>query len=104
MKVTAIRNSSRSGPDYVDYVGLPDELHKLAAQADVVVNALPLTANTSGIFDSKFFAAIKHGALFLSVGRGKSTVTADLIAALQSGKLHGAGPDVTDPEPRPAGY
>ncbi len=67
----------------------------------MVVNALPLTPKTTGIFDKAFFDAVKPGAIFLSVGRGKSTVTDDLIAALESGKLYGAGLDVTDPEPLP---
>jgi phosphoglycerate dehydrogenase-like enzyme len=102
MRVIATRNSSREGPDYVDYVGLSTELDKLAAQADVVVNALPLTAATTGLFDKAFFDRVKPGAIFISVGRGKSTVTADLVAALQSGQLYGAGLDVTDPEPLPA--
>lgn len=101
MRVIATRNSSRTGPDYVDYVGLSDELLKLAAEADVIVNALPLTAKTTGIFDAAFFKAAKPGALFLSVGRGKSTVTADLVAALASGQIYGAGLDVTEPEPLP---
>jgi phosphoglycerate dehydrogenase-like enzyme len=101
MRVSAVRNSSREGPDYVDYVGLPDELHDLAARADVVVNALPLTEKTRGLFDASFFKAVKRGAIFISVGRGKSTVTGDLVAALQSGHLYGAGLDVTDPEPLP---
>lgn len=102
MRVIATRNSSREGPDYVDYVGLADELHTLAGKADVIVNALPLTAQTTGLFDKKFFASTKEGALFLSVGRGKSTVTADLISAMESGQIFGAGLDVTDPEPLPA--
>jgi phosphoglycerate dehydrogenase-like enzyme len=101
MRVIATRNSSRSGPDYVEYVGLADELHTLAAKADVIVNALPLTEATTALFDKNFFNAAKKGALFLSVGRGKSTVTADLVAALESGQLFGAGLDVTDPEPLP---
>ncbi len=101
MRVTATRNSSRTGPEYVDYVGLSDELPKLAAEADVVVNALPLTAQTTGVFDKEFFNGVKPGAIFISVGRGKSTVTADLVEALQQGKIYGAGLDVTDPEPLP---
>ncbi|MFT4614972.1 MAG: phosphoglycerate dehydrogenase-like enzyme [Bacteroidia bacterium] len=102
MRVIATRNSSRTGPDFVDYVGLSDELHKLAAEADVVVNALPLTTSTTALFDKSFFDAVKPGAIFISVGRGKSTVTADLVAALQSKRLYGAGLDVTDPEPLPS--
>ncbi len=101
MRVMATRSSSREGPDFVEYVGLPDELHTLAGKADVVANALPLTPATTGIFNKAFFTALKPGAIFLSVGRGKSTVTGDLIAALQSGTLFGAGLDVTDPEPLP---
>ena len=99
MHVIATRHSSRKGPDFVDYVGLPPEIYDLAKKADVVVNALPLTDETRGLFDKKFFATLKHGAYFISVGRGQSTVTADLVTALKDGRLAGAGLDVTDPEP-----
>ena len=102
MRVIATRASGRTGPDYVSYVGLPDELLKLAKEADFVVNCTPLTPQTTGIFNQEFFAALKPGAYFVSVGRGRSTVTADLIAALKSGRLAGAGLDVVDPEPLPA--
>lgn len=102
MRVIATRASGRNGPDYVSYVGLPDELLKLAREADFVVNCAPITPQTTGIFNKEFFAALKPGAYFVSVGRGRSTVTADLIAALNSGRLGGAGLDVFDPEPLPA--
>ena len=102
MRVIATRASGRNGPDYVSYVGLPDELLKLAREADFVVNCAPITPQTTGIFNKEFFAALKPGAYFVSVGRGRSTVTADLIAALKSGRLAGAGLDVVDPEPLPA--
>jgi phosphoglycerate dehydrogenase-like enzyme len=101
MRVIATRNSSREGPDFVESVGLAAELHNMAGKADVIVNALPLTPQTTGVFNKLFFEATKPGAIFLSVGRGESTVTSDLIAALESGKLFGAGLDVTDPEPLP---
>ncbi|NCF51663.1 D-2-hydroxyacid dehydrogenase [Gammaproteobacteria bacterium] len=101
MRVIATRRSSREGPDFVDYVGLSDELHDLAGQADFIVNALPLTPETEGLYDAKFFAAAKRGAYFISIGRGKSVVTDDLVAALESGQIAGAGLDVTDPEPLP---
>jgi phosphoglycerate dehydrogenase-like enzyme len=104
MRVTAIRNSSREGPSFVSKVGLPSELLAFAADADVVVNATPLTPETTGIFDQRFFAAMKKGGYFISVGRGQSTITDDLVAALRSGQLGGAGLDVTEPEPLPAGH
>ena len=102
MEVLATRNSVREGPDFIEYVGLPEELPLLASKADVVVNALPLTDQTTGIFDKAFFESMKPGAIFISVGRGASTVTDALLAALESGKLYGAGLDVTDPEPLPS--
>ncbi|HEX5047572.1 MAG TPA: D-2-hydroxyacid dehydrogenase [Gammaproteobacteria bacterium] len=101
MHVIATRNSRREGPDYVEYVGLADEYRALAARADVVVNATPLTPDTRGMFDAAFFGAVKDGALFINIGRGESVVTDALVAALTSGKLGGAGLDVTDPEPLP---
>jgi phosphoglycerate dehydrogenase-like enzyme len=104
MRVIATRNSSRSGPDYVEYVGLSDELLELAARADVVINALPLTAETTGLFDEAFFDAVKPGVFFVNVARGASVVTDDLVAALGDGRVAGAGLDVTDPEPLPVDH
>jgi len=101
MRVTAIRASGRDGPPFVSYVGLPEELGKLAAEADFIVNTAPLTPATTGMFDAKFFAAAKPGAYFVNVGRGQSVVQSELVAALKSGRLGGAGLDVTDPEPLP---
>jgi phosphoglycerate dehydrogenase-like enzyme len=101
MHVIATRNSSRMGPDYVEYVGLADEYVELAKRADVVVNSTPLTPETRGMFGAAFFASIKHGAYFINIGRGESVDTAALTAALTSGRVGGAGLDVTDPEPLP---
>jgi phosphoglycerate dehydrogenase-like enzyme len=102
MRVIATRASGREGPPYVSYVGLPDELDKLAGEADFIVNTAPLTAATRGMFDAKFFASARPGAYFVNVGRGGSVAQDDLIAALRSGRIAGAGLDVTDPEPLPA--
>ena len=104
MKVTATRASGRTGPEFVSYVGLPDELHKLAAEADFVVNTAPLTPQTTGIFDAAFFAKMKPSAYFINVARGRSVVTSALVDALNNKKIAGAGLDVTDPEPLPADH
>jgi len=101
MTVIATRGSSREGPDYVKHVGLSDELPSLIGQADVVVAALPLTPATTNLFDSKMFARMKKTAFFINVGRGGSVVTNDLVTALNSGVIAGAGLDVTEPEPLP---
>ncbi len=101
MRVLGTRNSSREGPSYVEYVGLSGELPELIGKADVIVNALPLTDATRGLFDAELFAAAKQGALFINVGRGGTVDTDALTAALSSGRIGGAGLDVTDPEPLP---
>ena len=102
MKVVATRDNSRDKPDFVSYVGLPDEMLTLAKTADVIVNAVPLTPQTTGMYDAKFFAVLKPTAYFINVARGGSVVTADLTAALNEHRLAGAGLDVADPEPLPA--
>ena len=104
MRVVATRNSSRSGPDFVDYVGLSDELLELAADADVIVNALPLTDATTNLFDAAFFDAARRGHIFINVGRGRTVVTDDLVAALEDGRVGAAGLDVTEPEPLPSDH
>lgn len=104
MKVIATRASGRDGPDFIEYVGLPDELLKLAATADVVINTAPLTSDTHGLFDAKFFAAVKPSMFFINVARGASVVTEDLLRALHDGRIAGAGLDVVEPEPLPADH
>ena len=104
MRVLGTRNSSREGPEFVEYVGLADELLGLAGQADVIVNALPLTSSTKGLLDKAFFDATRKGVLFVNVGRGGTVNTEALVTALQSGQVGGAGLDVTEPEPLPADH
>lgn len=104
MRVIATRATRQAKPDYVDYVGMPDELATLIPQADAVVNAAPLTPATRGLFDAKLFGKMKRTAYFINVARGQAVVTSDLVAALSSGQIAGAGLDVTDPEPLPRGH
>jgi len=104
MRVIATRATSRNGPAFVQYVGLPNELPKLAAEADFVVMTAPLTAETTRMFDAAFFARMKPSAFFINVARGGSVVTDDLVAALREKRIAGAGLDVTEPEPLPSGH
>jgi len=101
MRVIATRATPQAKPDYIDYVGASSELASLIGQADIVVNALPLTAETRGVFDKAMFARMKRSAFFINVGRGQTVVTADLTAALQQRTIAGAALDVVDPEPLP---
>lgn len=68
----------------------------------VLVCALPLTAQTTGLIDARMFAALPKGAIFVTIGRGGQVVESDLIAALESGHLAGATLDVQAREPMPA--
>lgn len=61
----------------------------------------PETPDTLGMFNARLFSRMKRGAYFINIARGRCVVTQDLIAALQSGQLAGAGLDVVDPEPLP---
>jgi len=101
MNVIATRPGGGSGPDFVSYVGRPPELLTLARKADVIVSAVPLTAETRNLYDARFFAVLKPTALFINVARGGSVVTDELVKALDEHRLAGAGLDVVDPEPLP---
>jgi len=98
MHVIATRNSSRQGPPTVSYVGLSSELPDLVGKADVVVLAAPLTPDTQHLFNAAMFARMKKGALLINIASGGEVVSEDLVAALKSGQLGGAGIDLADPE------
>jgi glyoxylate/hydroxypyruvate reductase A len=76
----------------------------LAAQADVVINLMPLTAATQGFFDAARMAGFKRGAGFVNLARGAAVVDADLIAALDAGQLSHAVLDVFRREPLAADH
>lgn len=101
MRVVATRASAAERPAYVAYVGRPEELLQLAAEADVVVNTAPLLPSTERLFNGEFFAAMKPGGYFINISRGQNVDQDALLAALRDGRLAGAGLDVTDPEPLP---
>ncbi len=101
MHVVGIRRGDDPAPDYVERVARPQELMALLPAADVVAIAVPLTAETTHMFDRAAFAAMKPGSFLVNIARGKVVDTDALLAALTSGKLAGACLDVTDPEPLP---
>jgi len=78
------------------------ELAAVMAEVDAVVLALPLNDDTRGIISADVIAAMQAHAFFVNVGRGELVDQLALTEALASGKLGGAGLDVTDPEPLPA--
>jgi glyoxylate/hydroxypyruvate reductase A len=91
--------------------GAPGDLHCVNGEAalapllgasDIVINLLPLTDETRGLIDRRFFAAMKPGAALVNLGRGAHLVEADLLAALDEGRLRDAVLDVFQREPLPS--
>jgi phosphoglycerate dehydrogenase-like enzyme len=72
------------------------------ADADFVLDALPLTATTRDLFDAGRFAAMKPTARFLNVGRGGTVDEVALAEALMQGRIAGAALDVFRVEPLPS--
>lgn len=96
---------TRSGgddPGVTHYRG-SDGLEKMLGASAAVINILPLTAETKGLMNAQRFTWFRRGALYMSMGRGATTVEADLLAALDSGPLGAAVLDVTGSEPLAAG-
>lgn len=86
---------------YFDEIYTIENLDTQLQSADVVIIALPGTAETKGMFDAERIKKMKANAILVNVGRGFIVNTDDLTDALQKGLLRGAVLDVTDPEPLP---
>ena len=72
---------------------------ELLAHSDVVTLHIPSTPETKGLMNRETFAKMKRGAILLNTARGTLVVESDLLDALNSGQIGGAGLDVFDPEP-----
>ena len=77
-------------------------LEELAAKADVISMHTPLTDETKGMVNASLIAKMKDGVMIVNTGRGKCVVEADLVAALESGKVKAYGTDVWPSDPPPA--
>jgi D-3-phosphoglycerate dehydrogenase / 2-oxoglutarate reductase len=74
-------------------------LEDLLSRADVVSCHLPATPQTAGMLNGDCFRRMKPGSFFINTARGKVLVEADLLAALQEGRIAGAALDVRFTEP-----
>jgi phosphoglycerate dehydrogenase-like enzyme len=88
-------------PACVDALWPADQLDRLLAESDIVILCVPLNVQTQGMIGAAQLARMKRGAILINVARGPVVVERDLIAALRSGHLAGAGLDVTEVEPLP---
>lgn len=89
--------------DFPAYVERFPDLAALFAQSDVVSLHAPLTAETRGMVDAALIACMRPGSYLVNTARGAIVNIGDLLAALDSGILAGAGLDVVPKEPIPAG-
>jgi phosphoglycerate dehydrogenase-like enzyme len=71
------------------------------SDADVVVLALALTDDTTGLIGARELAAMRSDAWLVNVARGAHVDTDALVEALDNGRIGGAALDVTSPEPLP---
>lgn len=78
-----------------------DRLDAFLGELDILVNLLPLTADTENILDRRLFAALPRGARLINVARGRHLVEQDLLAALEEGQVAHATLDVFATEPLP---
>lgn len=76
-----------------------DRLPDLLPEADVIVIAVPLTAETAGLVSADVISRMKPDAIVVNVARGGIVDQTALTDALASGRLAGAGLDVFDSEP-----
>jgi phosphoglycerate dehydrogenase-like enzyme len=90
--------SPRALPGISSFAGAAG-LAPFLAQSDILVCALPLTAETRGLLSHATLSQLPRGALLINVGRGEQLNEADLQALLDAGHLGGAALDVFEREP-----
>jgi D-3-phosphoglycerate dehydrogenase / 2-oxoglutarate reductase len=87
-------------PEVFERAGVESvNLEELAQRSDYVSCHIPLNDKTHGMVDASFFAQMKPTAYFVNTSRGPVVNEADLIHALQTGQIAGAGLDVFEQEP-----
>lgn len=104
MHPTGIRRGPVTSEDRALGVESAESLDARLGGADVVVNLLPLTRDTSGFWDAARFGRMKTGSIFVNVSRGGTVDEAALVGALAAGRPARAILDVFQEEPLPAGH
>jgi phosphoglycerate dehydrogenase-like enzyme len=77
------------------------ELEALAEWSQILILCLPLNASTRYVIDRKVLSRMPRGGYLINLARGQCVRELDLVEALQTGQLAGAGLDVTAVEPLP---
>ena len=102
MNIVAYDKFPIKGYDYISQkycADAGDTIQPLLEQSDFVVLTLALTDETYHMINKDTLAQMKDGAFLVNMARGGIVCTEDLIEALKSGKLSGAGLDVFEEQP-----
>lgn len=101
LRVIGNRRDPSQAVPHVEQLYSHDRLHDVLRQSDYLVLATPHTTETEGMIGGAELALLPVGAVLVNIARGAVVDETALIAALQSGKLRGAGLDVFAEEPLP---
>jgi D-3-phosphoglycerate dehydrogenase len=99
----AIHDPGLDASDVQALGAIPLSLDELLARSDFVSIHCPLTAETRGLINGPRLAGMKSTAYLVNTARGGVVDQAALGEALAEGRIAGAGLDVFEPEPLPAG-
>jgi len=103
MKIIAANRTPKSDP-LVDKVYPLGELKEMLAACDFIVVTIAASADTAHLIGAAELAVCKPNAYLVNVARGSAIEPAALEDALRTGRIAGAGIDVTEPEPLPPGH
>jgi phosphoglycerate dehydrogenase-like enzyme len=104
MRVIGLDARRSDAPPGVTEIFPPDRLDDVLPRADFVILTIPHTPETEGLMNAARFHLMKPTAFFINIGRGMTTRLSDLVDALNSGAIAGAGLDVYEQEPLPADH
>jgi phosphoglycerate dehydrogenase-like enzyme len=107
MRVLGYRRRDLAPPPGVDRMWSADRgetIDDILREADVLALVLNLSDATHRMIGAREIGLMKRSAIIVNLARGGVLDTDALIAALEEGRLAGAGLDVTDPEPLPPGH
>ncbi len=105
MRVLATkRHVGGSADPLVEHFYKPEERREMIALCDYIVATAPLTNETRHMVSDAEFAAMKPTAVVINVGRGAVIDEGALVRAMSANRIKGAGLDVFEHEPLPAGH
>ena len=104
MEVIGVDARLQEAPPSVSELHPPDALNDVLPRGDFVIVTVPETPETQGMFGAQQFRSMKPSAYLINIGRGATVLLDDLVEALRTGEILGAGLDVFQVEPLPADH